>query len=379
MKCPECNFENGDDFIFCTNCGNKLKTNDSDDIGSSNDLNLSTEEKNTIEHLCSKYNINPEGFFDDRDRIVSDDSDKIVSDDQDMIVSDDYDRIFSDNNFTIGQINKIKSFMEENDDEDGIKKLIQDEISNNKYCKQLSDKEYKLLLEFSKKVMWDDLNGKGISFTKDNGLKTVTRTEMRTVKEEVPVVKQKHGALTKGAATFGFGLIGLAGTSGVKTEMKTVEKQVPVQVERNVKDIANVTLMLNDNRLEIKENNSKSIFNFSEIVDITYENRFIYIKANNETIMLEQKGKYFSDLITDALSENIYYLKDYSRIKTLYFDDFSKDLHNAWISKILSYDVDDNEPSELDKIDLIKKYHELKESGIITEEEFEKKKQELLN
>ena len=393
MKCPECNFENSEDSIFCMNCGNKLKTNDSDDMGSSNDLDLSVEENKTIdyqyaedyvdsddmdssndldlsveenktiEYLCTKYNINPESS----------------SDDLDITFSDGLDRIFSDNNFTIGQINKIKSFMEENDDEDSVKKLIQDEISNNKYRKQLLDNEYELLLEFSKKVMWDDLNGDGISFIKDNGLKTITKTKMRTVKEEVPVVKQKHGALTKGAATLGFGLIGLAGTSGVKTEMKTVEKQVPVQVEKSVKDTSDVTLVLKDNRLEIKENNSKSILNFSEIVNITYENRFIYIKANNETIMLKQNDDYFYSLITYALSVNIYYLKNYSLIKTLYLDDFSKDLHNAWISEILSYGVEDNEPSELDKIELIKKYHELKESGIITEEEFQKKKQELLN
>lgn len=33
----------------------------------------------------------------------------------------------------------------------------------------------------------------------------------------------------------------------------------------------------------------------------------------------------------------------------------------------------------MDKIELIKKYHSLKKSGIITEDEFEKKKHELLN
>ena len=96
-------------------------------------------------------------------------------------------------------------------------------------------------------------------------------------------------------------------------------------------------------------------------------------------ITLKNWDEYYSDLLTKSLSENIYYLKNYKAIKNKYLDKFSNDLNNVWISEISTPTINDNEPSEIDKIELIKKYHSLKESGIITEKEFEKKKQELLN
>ena len=357
MKCPECNFENDDESNFCVNCGNNLKIDNHDNITSSNISNQSFSERDEPKTIDYQY---------------------AESNDLTKYSSENLDRIFSENKFTIGQINKIKSFIKKNSDESSIEKLIQDEISNNKHPEELSDDEYELILEFSIKIMTDDLKETGIPFLQDKGSKTVTRTQMRTVQEEVPVVKQKHGALTKGAATLGFGLIGLAGTSGVKTEMETVEKQVPIQVQKTVNDIKNVKLMVKDNRLEIKQKDLKTIANFSEIDNITQENKFIYIKTDSEIITLKQQKKYFSDLLTKALSENIYYLKNYKAIKNEYLDKFYNDINNVWISEISTFNTDNNEISEMDKIELIKKYHSLKESGIISEEEFEKKKQDLL-
>ncbi|MBR1611846.1 MAG: zinc ribbon domain-containing protein [Methanobrevibacter sp.] len=62
-----------------------------------------------------------------------------------------------------------------------------------------------------------------------NGL-GLTSTEVFTIKDdyyetvETPVIQNKHGGLTKGVATLGFGLIGYAATSGVKQTVST--KQV---------------------------------------------------------------------------------------------------------------------------------------------------------
>lgn len=358
MKCPKCNFENDIGSNFCGNCGSSLKINNYQNVFSSNNTNESSIEHDENKTIDSQY-AESEIFT--------------------KYSSENLDKIFSENKFTLGQINKIKSFIEKNNDENLIEKLIQDEISNNKYQNELLDDEYELLLEFSKKIMIDDLNEVGVDFIQDNGSKTITTTQMKTVQEEVPVVKQKHGGLAKGAATLGFGLIGLAGTSGVKTEMQTVEKQVPIQVQKTVEDRVDVTLMVKDDRLEINHNNLKTIVNFSEIDDITQENGFIYLKTNKDMITLKQKDRYFSNLLTRSLSENIYYLKNYKAIKNEYIDKFSNDLNNVWISEILALNTDNNELSEIDKIELIKEYHSLKESGIITEEEFEKKKHDLLN
>ena len=342
MKCPECNYENDAESNFCIYCGSKLKYNEHN-------------ETKTIDYQYAPSNVTPAPS------------------------TEKYEMIFSENNFTIGQINKIKTFIEKNNDEEIIDKLIQEEISNNQNLDELSDDEYESLLEFSKKIIIDELNGSGVPFLQDRGSKTVTRTQMRTVTEEVPVVKQKHGALTKGAATLGFGLIGFAGTSGVKTEMESVEKQVPIQVQKTVNDIIEVKLMVKDKRLEIKHNDLKEIVNFNQIEDISQENRYIYIKTDKETITLKKVNKYFSELLTKSLSENIYYLKNYKAIKNKYAAKFSNDLNDVWISEISSFNDQNSNLSEMDKIELIKKYHSLKESGIITDDEFEKKKHELLN
>ena len=96
-------------------------------------------------------------------------------------------------------------------------------------------------------------------------------------------------------------------------------------------------------------------------------------------ITLKKVNKYFSELLTKSLSENIYYLKNYKAIKNKYADKFFTDLNEVWISEISSFNDQNSNLSEIDKIELIKKYHSLKESGIITEDEFEKKKHELLN
>ena len=358
MKCPNCNFENDSVSNFCINCGTKLKVNDFGVESYSNDLNYSpiTSSENKI--IYSQYD---------------------ESNDMSIYSSEDLNNIFSENKFTIGQINKIQSFIKENHDKSSIDELIKDEISNNNHQNKLLDEEYDLLFEFSKKIMIDDLNQDGVPFIRENGSKTITTTKMKTITEEIPVVKQKHGGLVKGAATLGFGLIGLAGTSGVKTEMQTVEKQVPIQVQENVKDTTNVILNIKDNRLEIRENDLKTIINFSKIEEITEENNFIYIKSDKEMINLKICDNYFADLLTKSLSENIYYLKDYHAITNNYLNIFSKDLNNVWISEILAFNIEEAEPSEIDKIELIKEYYSLKESGIITEEEFQKKKQELLN
>ncbi len=358
MKCPNCNFENDSASNFCINCGSKLKVNDFGAESYSNDLKYSPMTSNENKIISSQYD---------------------ASNDMSIYSSEDLNNIFSENKFTIGQINKIQSFIKENNDKSTIEKLINEEISKNNHQNKLLDEEYDFLFEFSKKIMIDDLNQDGVPFIRENGSKTITTTKMKTITEEIPVVKQKHGGLVKGAATLGFGLIGLAGTSGVKTEMQTVEKQVPIQVQENVKDTTNVILSIKDNRLEIRENDLKTIINFNKIEEITEENNFIYIKSDKEMINLKICDNYFADLLTKSLSENIYYLKDYHAITNNYLNIFSKDLNNVWISEILAFNIEEAEPSEIDKIELIKEYYSLKESGIITEEEFQKKKQELLN
>ncbi len=358
MKCPKCNFENNEDSNFCINCGSELKIKESNDEFSSNNPSQSligSDENKTIDYQYAESDVSA------RNSIES------------------YEEVFSQNNFTIGQINKLKSAIEKDNDETIVNKLIEEEILNNENQNELSDEEYELILGHSKKLMKDTLNEKGVIFVRDNGSKTITTTEMKTVKEEVPVVKQKHGGLAKGAATLGFGLIGLAGTSGTKTEMETVEKKVPIQVQKTVKDTFDVRLIIKNNRLEIKHNDLKTILNFNEIEEITHENNVIYIKTNREIITLKNRDNYFYDLLKRSLSENIYYLKNYKAIKNKYLDKFSNDLNNFWISEITEFNEVTDGPSEIDKIELIKKYHSLKESGIITDEEFEKKKQELLN
>ena len=104
---------------------------------------------------------------------------------------------------------------------------------------------------------------------------------------------------------------------------------------------------------------------FNQIDNISQENRYIYIKTDKEMITLKKINKYFSELLTKSLSENIYYLKNYKAIKKEYIDRFSKDLNNAWICEISAANMEDNELSEIDKIELIKKYHDSGEIEVL--------------
>lgn len=49
--------------------------------------------------------------------------------------------------------------------------------------------------------------------------KQISAAEYQTIK--TPITTDKHGGGTKALATFGFGLLGYAASSGVKTEVKT--------------------------------------------------------------------------------------------------------------------------------------------------------------
>ena len=120
MKCPNCNFENDSVSNFCINCGTKLKVNDFGVESYSNDLNYSpiTSSENKI--IYSQYD---------------------ESNDMSIYSSEDLNNIFSENKFTIGQINKIQSFIKENHDKSSIDELIKDEISNNNHQNKLLDKE----------------------------------------------------------------------------------------------------------------------------------------------------------------------------------------------------------------------------------------------
>lgn len=94
----------------------------------------------------------------------------------------------------------------------------------------------------------------------------------------------------------------------------SIEKYGEIFSENNF----TIRLIIKNNRLEIKHDDLKTIFNFNEIDEITQENKIIYLKTNTEMITLKQKNKYFNDLLTKALSENIYYLKNYKAIKNDY-------------------------------------------------------------
>ena len=205
----------------------------------------------------------------------------------------------------------------------------------------------------------------------------------QTVK--TPVQTNNHGTGTKILATAGLGLIGYAATSGIKTEYVNQTINVPSQYKINKIPLYTITTTVKKDSIEkiTNEENKpplKEVFTWEDVKD--YKNdTFLLRNGNsitfemprdliyNETIYLlrEFRGTY-----EDKINEELFDLYDVDEIiETL--NQYVLELINECIN---FSDNHENKPSS--NIDDLMKIADLYERGLLTKEEFEQKKKELL-
>lgn len=167
-------------------------------------------------------------------------------------------------------------------------------------------------------------------------------------------VISSHGGLTKGAATLGFGLAGIAATSGTKTKVK-------YDYKRNIRvSVKNQGLIFYNAAPDM----SNVYVDWSMILDCKYEGDNL-VKRKDASIILVNGH-------TIGIIANTKHKKKDAG-KQLY-DIIRKNMcgnqENMW----------ENNPKEnkTSNADELLKWHDLYEKGVISQEEFEAKKKELL-
>lgn len=167
-------------------------------------------------------------------------------------------------------------------------------------------------------------------------------------------VVSSSGGLTKGAATLGFGLVGMAATSGTKTKVKTEYKP-------------NIRVAVKDQGLILyKAAPDKSNVNidWNMIADCEYKGEK-FVKTEDFNIIFVNGHRM-------GIVANTKHNKK----------DAGKQLYEIVQNNMCGSETDawENNPDENTASDAeeLLKWHELYEKGVISEEEFEAKKKELL-
>ena len=142
----------------------------------------------------------------------------------------------------------------------------------------LEDPKKEILAHISS-MLKEAFNNKGINIS---DLATIEGSYYKTI--ETPVVQNKHGGLTKGVATLGFGLVGLAATSGVKqttATKKVLQKGKYTHRKITIKDKYVVLKTYEDNSADPyfkigSDNITKVVFNWEDIHSFDDEHYFIF-------------------------------------------------------------------------------------------------------
>ena len=217
--------------------------------------------------------------------------------------------------------------------------------------------------------------------TEERELVSLGRKE--TIK--TPVQSNKHGTGSKILATAGLGLIGYAATSGIKTEYVNQTVDIPSEYRTNKIPLYTITTTVKEDSIEkiTNEENKpplKEVFLWEDVKDYKDD---IFLLRNGNSIHFEIPY----DLI---YNETIYLLREF---RGTYDDEINKKLFDLYhidevIEKLNQYvfelidgciNYSDNQESKnSSNLDDLMKYADLYERGLLTKEEFEQKKKELL-
>lgn len=271
-----------------------------------------------------------------------------------------------DENSNVNVIENFKGYLEETINLEDPKKEILSHVSS---------------------LLKDAFNGKGIGIS---DIATIEGSYYKTV--ETPVVQNKHGGLTKGAATLGFGLVGLAATSGVKqttSTKKVFQKGKYTHRKITIKDKYVVLKTYEDNSSNSyfkigSDNITKVVFNWDDIHSFDDEHYFIF--NSGETLKCPMPDT------TEWIAIGVMRVLGTTNL------DYNYNLNQEWIGKLESdvtkifFDLIRDKINELDNkplnneekivnnlnVDELEKIMKMYQDGLLTDEEFVAMKQNII-
>ncbi|WP_299524346.1 SHOCT domain-containing protein [uncultured Methanobrevibacter sp.] len=196
-----------------------------------------------------------------------------------------------------------------------------------------------------------------------NNEKQISSEEYQIIK--TPITTNKHGGGTKALATLGFGLIGYAASSGVKTEVKT--EKIKTSDAKYCFTTINISNKYVDIDIKITgENNTKIILKWENISLFSDDEYFVL--DSGETFKCALNNQKINNLISDALIDAVitsdsklvheYHPKVLSKVKK-----FLNELINE---KINSFKIKESSKSTIKLEKLIEMY----DKGLLSDEEF---------
>lgn len=345
---------------FCTDCGTKIPSNNNFYSSTSLDHETyySTLTNGLIVPLSKHYNVNfRKTTLSDYFNISSFQESHLIY----LIMNDliiDY------------EINAIKRF----------KKYLDETIN--------IDNPKKEILSHIESMLTDTFNNKGIEIF---DIATIKRNYYKTV--ETPVIQNKHRGLTRGIATLGFGIVGLAATSGVKQTTATkqvLQKGKYTHRKITIKDEHIVLKTYEDSSQDLNFNSNwnnitKFVFNWEDINSLDDEHYFIFNNGKTLKCPIPDTTEWIAEgvmrvLGTTNLDENYITNQEWigklePDVKEIFFDLIRNKIKKSKVKSNNNTKVIESDSTNINELEKIVKMHQ---DGLLTDDEFIAMKQNII-
>lgn len=250
----------------------------------------------------------------------------------------------------------------------------------------LEDPKKEILNRISS-MLKESFNNKGISIS---DFATIEGSYYETV--ETPVVQNKHGGLTKGVATLGFGIVGLAATSGVKqttSTKKVLQKGKYTHRKITIKDKYVVLKTYEDDSCSPyfkigSDNITKMVFNWEDIHSFDDEHYFIFNTGETLKCPTPDTTEWIAMGVMSVLgTTNLDYNYNLNQkwkgkleidVRKIFFD-LIRNKINESIKKLPNNNENNVNTPNVDELEKIMKMYQ---DGLLTDEEFSAMKQNII-
>lgn len=409
IECPDCGYEVRDDVNFCRFCGHNFKSIKTSKESIKNFGRFFKANKDLISHdviFCqncgesmrfnqSGHCINcvtqiPSSFKYGTTELKHEVCQKLLVNDFFVPLSNEYKINFRKT--TLSEYFDITYDQESHIIYLIIKKLIEDDKSTDivDYFKKCLDETINRtdikqdILDLIEPVINDVFNSEGFDITFSSALKD---SYYETI--ETPVIEDKHSGLTKGVATLGFGLVGLAATSGVKqttSTQKVLKKGEYIHANININS-ENIILKSYVDKYKVASfaGNSnkvkKSVFKWEDIDHVDDEFYFVFNSGETLKFNAPDYDKWIKPAVMDILGTP-YASKNrvlFNRCSGKLKNDIDDLFLNILREKIRENKKINNHQNKLNnKVEELEKIMEMYEKGLLTDDEFSTMKQSII-